>query len=75
MTWKKKKRYFICVTITRNWLLHLGLNTTLGSPLQIRKKYCMFMKIATLPHSSISEIVGRAIMVRDANNLSFESPY
>ncbi len=29
MMWKKKKRYFICVTIVRNWLLHLGSSTWL----------------------------------------------
>jgi hypothetical protein len=29
MMWKKKKRYFLCVTIVRNWLLHLGSSTQL----------------------------------------------
>jgi hypothetical protein len=29
MMWKKKKRYFLCVTIMRNWLLPLGSSTQL----------------------------------------------
>jgi len=55
--------------IVRNLLLHRGSSTELlvGTPLWIRKKICGFAKIATLPTNFIPKIVGRAIIVRDAN--------
>jgi len=47
-----KKNAVVCVTIARNWLLHLGSSTQL--PLILSKHFFKFrfVKIATLPQSS-----------------------
>ncbi|CAM6016321.1 unnamed protein product [Sphagnum balticum] len=65
MMWKKKKRYFLCVTIARNWLLYL-VNTAPGTPLRIRKNLRVCIDCHTYT-KFISKIVGRSIAVRDAN--------
>jgi hypothetical protein len=53
MMWrKKKKKCFICVTIARNYLLHLGSSTQLSVHLSKSEKIFGFVKIATLPQIS-----------------------
>jgi hypothetical protein len=52
MMWKKKNKCFICVTIARNYLLHLGSSTQLPVLLSESEKICRFVKLATLPQIS-----------------------
>ncbi len=67
MMWKKRKRCFICGTVVRNWLLHFDSSTKL---LVVQSKWWKNMQVCEDCHTStklIPEIVGRAIMVRDAD--------
>jgi hypothetical protein len=47
MLWKKKNWCFSCVTIVRNWLLHLGSSTQLLVVLSEKKESAGFLR---LPH-------------------------
>ncbi len=75
--WRRRRRrgIAICITIVRNWLLHLGLINTASwysSPNKKKSEWGLwrlpyFYKVVAI---SIT-ILGRAIMVRDANRFHY----
>jgi hypothetical protein len=58
MMWKKNNKCFNCVTIARNYLLHLGSSTQLPVLLSESEKICGFVKIATPPQISSQKQLG-----------------
>jgi hypothetical protein len=63
---KAEKVFHLCNHIQKLAIAFRLINTSLGTPLQIRKNLQVYEDC----HSStkfISKIIGRAIMVRDAN--------
>jgi len=62
MMWKKKKRSFICITIARNWLLHLVSLTQFWYSSPNKKESGRLWRLPHL-HKVHFKIVGRAIKI------------
>lgn len=51
MMWVKKRRYLICITIARNWRLHMDLSTHLLAVHSACSRRWRFLGIAKLPQT------------------------